>query len=55
MTVTNDIVLIQPRIGVTAQEIAEFLRESFQKPGMADFGENPLVNASIRVLEDHDR
>ena len=55
MTAANDIVVIQPRTGVSAQEIAEFLREKYQQAGTWDDGNNPLVNASIRVLEDHSR
>jgi GGDEF domain-containing protein len=55
MSTINDIVLIEPRSGVSAQEIAEFLREKFQQPETIDNGNNPLVNASIKVLEDHHR
>lgn len=53
MTEMHDVVMIQPRIGITALEIAEFLRDEFQQPGQADG--NPLINATIRVLEDHNR
>lgn len=53
----SDLVIIEPRHGVTAQEVAHFLSVEFQQPGQSDG--NPLINANIRVLEDphfkHDR
>lgn len=51
-------VVIEPRQGVTAEWVAEWLDMNFQQPGMADTsgdewravrGGNPLVNAHIRI------
>lgn len=44
-------VIIYPRDGITAKEIADFLIERFQQPGMHDDGSNPLVNATILLAE----
>lgn len=57
------LVIIRPRVGVTAEEVAHWLEHNFQKPDQFDagprapgkdrkiYGGNPLVNASVKVVE----
>ena len=46
----SPVVVITPRLGVSAEEIAVFLRERFQQPCTVDDGGNPLVNAHVEVV-----
>lgn len=49
----REVIVIEPRRGVSAREIDDFLREQFQQPGQCDG--NPLINASIGILRQGDR
>lgn len=44
----HEIVVIEPRRGITADEVLDFLREQFQQAGQCDG--NPLINAAIGIL-----
>ena len=60
---SQGLVVIRPRVGLNPQDLAIWLEGNFQVPGSHDAGPrakeevlirggNPLVNATVRVVED---